>query len=235
MAPLIVANWKMQLTHRESLQWLSTHSSSLNDTLTTTDATLVICPSYTVLPCMKDYGSHLEYGAQNCAFVDRGAYTGDISALTLKELGCSYAIIGHSEQRKYYGETNEHVAQKAHLLASLGIQPIICIGEESVNSSYEQAFNEQLDFLTTMRTTLIIAYEPIWAIGTGQHPSAEKLSQVTQYLYSFALNHGVQITVLYGGSVDEHLVTSYKGLVDGFLIGKASLDAELLKKIILSC
>ena len=130
MNKLLIANWKMQLTHNEALSWLRDHLPELEKALSARGNKLVICPSYTELSILANLSSTaISWGAQNCSLHERGAYTGDVSALSLKELGCTYVLVGHSERRRYHNETDVQVAQKAALLIKHGIEPLICIGE----------------------------------------------------------------------------------------------------------
>ncbi len=160
-----------------------------------------------------------------------GAFTGDISARSLKELGCSYGIIGHSERRTTYCESDKQIAQKASLLNSHGITPILCIGETLEDRASGNTYKKLTAQLKLIKDTsnAIIAYEPVWAIGTGQLPTEQELCDVVAWI---RLRTDAQI--LYGGSIDDHSCKKLSSLVDGFLVGKASIAIEALKKIILS-
>ncbi len=239
---LFVANWKMQLTHNESIKWLEDHFDDLQKLCEAESHNLIMCPSFTVLPWEKKPKA---WGAQNCGIKEKGPYTGDVSVLTLKELGCSHVIVGHSERRRYYDETPEQTAHKVGLCKKNGLEPIICIGEmedERNEGRTLDVLREQLEpILEVLREydakTLLLTYEPVWAIGTGKTPSPDELAEILNWLYVF-IEDSIKIdtTILYGGSVNEYsagdLITTS---IDGFLLGKVSIDPEALKKIILSC
>ena len=239
---LFVANWKMQLTHNESTKWLEDYLDDLQKLCLAESHELIVCPSYTVLPWNKKPAL---WGAQNCGLKEKGPYTGDVSVLSLKELGCSHVIIGHSERRRYYDETPKQAADKVALCKKNGIEPIICIGEmedERKKGQTLEVLREQLDpVLEVLKEqkakTLLLAYEPVWAIGTGKTPEPDELAEILNWLYVF-IEDSIKIDtkILYGGSVNEYsvgdLITTS---IDGFLLGKVSIDPEALKKIIISC
>lgn len=238
MDKLLIANWKMQLTHNEACTWLETELSSVRETLAYTEHELVICPSFTVLPYATFLYEGLPWGAQDCGLEPRGAYTGDVSALSLGELGISYTLVGHSERRQHYGETNEQVRKKTSIVLNQGIHPVVCIGETSEQRSrrshvLQEQLEPLLDLYTRPDDLLIIAYEPVWAIGSGTVPSPDDLAETLETIEKFT--SGLDYLILYGGSVNENHAKLLSPLVDGFLIGSASLDSEVLKKIILSC
>lgn len=242
MKKLIVANWKMNLSDAQAYTWLSTELPSVLETMSSTEHSLAICPSYTVLPYAtiqypKSTYSQLSWGAQDCGFKEKGAYTGDISVLSLKDLKVDYCLIGHSERRRYYGETDTRVAQKAELLLNNDIHPIICIGETAEEiPQRDRVLVCQLELVLPLYkgTQPLIAYEPVWAIGTGKVPSIDEISKAVNSIKR--LCSSLEPTILYGGSVDDSpAMKDFGSLVDGFLIGTASLDGQLLKKIILSC
>ncbi len=185
----------------------------------------------------------LSLGAQDCHYRDEGAYTGDISAKMLAEVGCEFVIIGHSERRTYHGESDKMIAQKAKMALNNGILPVICIGEPK--EAREQ--NKHFNFITNQLSAsipkdvdffnLIIAYEPIWSIGTGKIPTTDQLQEVTKIIEDFVaknLDGRVEnLYILYGGSINsqnsQQLINT-KG-ISGLLVGKASLDAEEFCKI----
>ncbi|MBA3751299.1 triosephosphate isomerase [Candidatus Dependentiae bacterium] len=240
---LIIANWKMQLTHTESTAFFAQYRSIYEELLVDSVVTLVICPSFTVLPFVTTFPvGRLRWGAQNCSFELRGAYTGDISVLSLKELGISYVIIGHSEQRQYHKETDESVARKADLLFFHSVHPIMCIGETEKEYRAGLTFivlEKQLRFLRKLRAknpeiVFIIAYEPVWAIGTGVMPVAEELKKISIFITEYIGGERALIKILYGGSVSLDSIALFSDVdLDGYLLGKPSIDGETLKKIIL--
>ncbi len=240
---LVVANWKMQLTHTESTAFLMRYIPVYEDLLSRSMINLVICPSFTVLPLVSSLGTTLvKWGAQNCSSWERGAYTGDISVLTLQELGITYSIIGHSEQRRSHCETDESVARKAELLIAHMLIPIICVGE----TEQERADKRTLDVLALQLKAikellvkypsafLVIAYEPLWAIGAGRAPSVDELFHVYFFIREYFAPSGRSVAILYGGSVSVVTHDLFKEVpLDGYLLGKQGIDGETLKKIIL--
>lgn len=237
----------MQLIHNEALSWFNAHSAGLESTLSQAQNKLILCPSFTELPSLSVFETnHISWGAQNCGAYERGAYTGEVSVFSLKELGCTYCLVGHSERRRYHGETDALIAQKAALLIKHGIEPVVCIGEsleERNNGTTLEVLERQLLFIGELMkkngyTKMSIAYEPIWSIGTEQVPRAHDISGIFSWIRSFIGKYVEQPTVilLYGGSVNERTIKDLGlSMADGFLLGKASLEYEVLKKIILSC
>lgn len=247
MNKLIVANWKMELSHNDARSWLSGHVPELEAALASSQNKLVICPSFTELSFVSDLPTmHISWGAQDCGWRETGAYTGDVSVLTLHQLGCSYALVGHSERRRYHCETDALVVQKVDLLMQHGISPIVCIGETKEERDEGLTFEvieRQLSSLVELMgkrsyTKLCIAYEPIWAIGTNQVPRAHDISAIFRGVRQYVDRAMKQssLVLLYGGSVNERTIGDL-GLsqADGFLLGRASIEHEVLKKIILSC
>lgn len=232
MNKLIIANWKMFLSHAQSLSFLEDHLHELEDAMRQSSNCVVICPSFTVLPYSATLSTPLLFGAQDCGFEEAGAYTGDISARSLKELGCSYTLIGHSERRTYYCESDERIARKANLLQAQGITPVLCIGETAEDRCLRRSqsrLEAQLALCQGMNN-LVIAYEPVWAIGTGQLPTKDELQNAVAWI-----RLATDARVLYGGSIDDQTCKQLSSIVDGFLVGRASIAIEPLKKIILSC
>lgn len=324
---LIVANWKMEKTHKESIDWLNSHLEILEDFKKRCKNTeLIICPVFTALEKIgdllqknnylcdistsknnscemsknkdnfdlltrennfqistgKDNKDNLcetsktksefciELGAQNCSNFLKGAYTGEISVNSLKELKCSYCIVGHSERRKFFGETDEMVAQKVQLLLEHEIIPIICIGESLQNhengktlEKLQKQLEKPLEIIRNsidkniIKTNICLAYEPWWAVGTNILPKPEELEKIfswlNNYLDDIRTNKKLisfktdsdkvteknldsfdfKIKLLYGGSVNSSNIKNLKNIefIDGFIIGKASLDLESIKKL----
>ncbi len=247
--PLVVANWKMQLGVEESHERITELKQQLKTVRGRYQA--VVCPSFVSLDGMKKLlrGSDLLLGAQDVFWDDRGAYTGEVSPMNLREVGVEYVIIGHSERRQLLGETDEMVSRKVVSALGHGLTPILCVGEtahERNEGRHEVVVRRQV--MSALRTAppptghnkLYIAYEPIWAIGTGEAASAEQacmMHQVIQQtlidLYSFPLVEQSYRT-LYGGSVDEKNVSQYVR-VDAFhgaLVGTASLKPETFASLI---
>jgi triosephosphate isomerase (TIM) len=249
---LFVANWKMQLTFNETIQFCDDHLDELLALDGSCAHQLVLCPSFPALyPVYRALcGTPIALGAQTCSSFATGPYTGDVSAASLVQVGCSYCIVGHSERRVYGKETNEEVAAKVMLLLHEGIKPIVCVGERREQYERKKTFSvleEQLAPLFSLlqkndyqSAHLYLAYEPFWAIGTQEVASAAFLDEVFNFIaerYSLALPMQAPCSFLYGGSVDEHTIPSLTQLdwVSGFLIGGASLDFQKLKKMVLLC
>lgn len=227
----------MQLTHDEACTWIESELPSVLETLARTPHELVICPSFTVLPYATSLYEEFPWGAQDCYFEERGPFTGDTSVLSLKDLGVRYTLIGHSERRILHGETNDQIRKKAALLLSHAIEPIVCVGEMHENSqNHRSPIEEQIASLLPAyihNARCIIAYEPVWAIGTGKTPTIQDLQDSVRRLRTAlsSTNH----MLLYGGSVTEAVARAFSPYVDGFLLGGSGLTSEVLKKIILSC
>jgi triosephosphate isomerase len=240
---LVVGNWKMNGT-RASAELLA---KGIIAGLGSNNAEIAVCVPYVYLSSIGELtkNARLALGAQNVADKPSGAYTGEISAAMLSEFGCKYAIVGHSERRSYYGDTNESVAARFCQAQEKDIIPILCVGETLEQREQDQTFsviNEQLDAVINLAgiasfNTAVIAYEPVWAIGTGKTASDEQAQEVHQYIrqYIAAKDQVIadKIQILYGGSAKPE---NAKGLfampdIDGGLIGGASLDAESFLKI----
>ncbi|MCX7099327.1 MAG: triose-phosphate isomerase [Methylococcales bacterium] len=240
---LVVGNWKMNGT-RASAESLA---KGIIAGLGSDHADIAVCAPYVYLPFLADLvkGSALALGSQNVADKASGAYTGEISASMLKELDIRYALVGHSERRSYYGDTNESVAARFSEAQTQGIIPVLCVGETLEQREQDQTFaviNEQLDAVIDLvgiaaLSASVIAYEPVWAIGTGKTASDEQAQEVHYYIrqYIAAKDQAIadKIQILYGGSAKPE---NAKGLfampdIDGGLIGGASLDAESFLKI----
>lgn len=238
MKKLIIANWKMELSHDQACSWLESDLPDVQKTLSETPHSLVICPSYTVIPyAISLYPDNL-WGAQDCGFKERGPYTGDVSVLSLNDLSLAYCLVGHSERRRFHGETDKRVAQKVELLLKHTITPVVCIGEtaEQKNQRSEvlkKQLSTALPLYAQYQAQPVIAYEPVWSIGTGIIPSSDELKAAVIVIKE--LCDPLKPLILYGGSVEEKTVQEFSSLVDGFLIGSASLDPGRLKKIIISC
>jgi triosephosphate isomerase (TIM) len=235
-----VANWKMYNGIEKSVEFINENNDDLVEL--TKDAEIVICPSFAAL-CSVGEGvkqvSSVALGAQNCSLFDYGAYTGQECIETLKKLGCKYCIVGHSEVRKYLYEKDDIIVKKCIKLLSSGITPIMCIGESEIDFSSGKcldAIKNQVEEILSFPagSQVYFAYEPVWAIGTGKTPSVEHVEKVFAFLKDFLQNVSFTFKLLYGGSVDDSLVVEFKkcALLDGFLIGRASLDFQELKKIV---
>ncbi|MFC1484842.1 triose-phosphate isomerase [bacterium] len=235
--PFLAGNWKMNnlINESESLtKGLLENLQGIND------KDILVCPPFTSIAKVKEIISdaNIKLGAQNCAYADKGAYTGEISPDMLLDAGCEYVILGHSERRAYYGETDEIINKKIHLALQKGLKVIFCIGEVL----YQRQSHKTFDVVKTQLTgglkdidltNVTIAYEPVWAIGTGQTATPEQAEEVHAFirnLISELYNSEIadKTRILYGGSVNPGNI---KGLmacpnVDGGLVGGASLKVS---------
>lgn len=219
MKPIIIANWKC---NPETI----TEAKELFNAVKKTNA--VICPPFVYLSMLN----YKNLGAQNCFWKDSGPYTGEVSPKMLKSLSCGYVIIGHSERREHFKETDGMINKKLKAALKAGLKPILCIGEKK-NGSPEKVIGNQLkqDLMGISRkdlSKLTIAYEPVWAIGTGNFCKPQKAKQALDFI-----KQRINNKVLYGGSVNSKIARDYiKVGFDGLLVGGASLDAREFTKIV---
>ncbi len=228
MGKLIVGNWKMNKGDEAGLQ--------LAQDLLNLKGNVVICPPYTILREVTQLvqKSSLKVGAQDCASHLDGSYTGEVSASMIRNNGCSHVILGHSEARTHRHETDELVCQKVSRALDVGLVPIICIGE--TREAYEgggtqDVLRSQLEkSLPKTDQEIILAYEPVWAIGTGLVASLEYITETHQFIQS--LTHH-KYPILYGGSVNAKNASEILSIseVGGVLVGGASLQADEFRKI----
>jgi triosephosphate isomerase len=233
-----VANWKMNFNSSDTKSFLENwEKKDLNNK----EVKTIFCPSFTELNTTAELlqNSDSELGAQNVYYLSNGAYTGEISCRMLKDLGCNWVIIGHSERRAIFGETDEMVCHKLNKLTSENMYPIVCIGEtkdERENGKTEEVLSRQLlvAFENQKGKNIehtVIAYEPVWAIGTGITATIDMISEAHQCIRNiFNTNgfNGDDISILYGGSVTNENAAELSEItdVDGFLVGGASLDVD---------
>lgn len=211
----------------------------------------LICPPFLSIPAVAEAfsGSSFKTGAQNVHTEDNGAYTGEVSTAMLKETGCEYVIVGHSERREYFHESNELVAEKTVKATSDGLKAIVCVGEvlsERKDGSYKEVVKAQLNAVLSklkgdVSSHFVVAYEPVWAIGTGETASPEQAQEMHQFIRSLLTEHfgsdiAEKIRILYGGSMkpDNAADLLSRPDVDGGLIGGASLKAESFSEILLA-
>jgi triosephosphate isomerase len=244
--PLMAGNWKMNLTHPEAVALVQKLAWILADKKHDFGRTEVsVIPPYTDLRSVQTLvdGDRLaiRYGAQDVSVHDSGAYTGEISAAMLAKLGCSYVVVGHSERRQYHAETDELVNAKARQAASAGITPIVCVGEgldvrragEQVPYTLAQVDGSLAGFTPKEIASLVVAYEPVWAIGTGEVATPDDAQEVCAAirvrLRETAGDEAADgCRILYGGSVKAANIAGIMAQadVDGALVGGASLQAE---------
>lgn len=243
---LIAGNWKMFKTGAESIATASKLAELASDVV---DTDIMIAPTFLSLPLVFQAvaGSKVRVGAQNLFYESEGAYTGEVSAPMVKAAGADYAIIGHSERRQYFGETDVTVGKKIAAALKSDLIPILCIGETEAQREEEKTFsvldkqvNDGLkDFDPDDLGTLVIAYEPVWAIGTGKTATPDQVAQIHAYIRElvdkkFGNALAMSMRILYGGSVKPENVSKIMKIndVDGALVGGASLDADTFIKII---
>ena len=235
---IIAGNWKMNGLKRDSWQLMNDLLSKFENPDEKLNFEMLICPPFTLISeiVAMSEGSPISVGAQNCSDKLSGAYTGEISPAMLKDLGAKFVILGHSERRAYFGETNELVSQKAETALEQGLTPIICIGETleqkengSATAVIEDQFTKSLPASATP-DNVIIAYEPVWAIGTGRSATTQDIIDIITKIREVAEKRfGTKnISVLYGGSVKASNAKEIFAIkdVDGVLVGGASLKAD---------
>ncbi|MFG6304620.1 triose-phosphate isomerase [Corynebacterium hesseae] len=247
--PLIAGNWKMNLDHKEAISSLQKFAFSLpKDYYEKVDVAFMVpfTDIRTVQTLVDGDDLQFTYGAQDISKHESGAYTGEVSGKMLSALGCSWAVVGHSERRQYHGETDQLVAEKAAAALANGISPIVCVGEPL---NVREA-GTQVDYVVTQtRNSLqglaaedlaktVIAYEPVWAIGTGKVASADDAQEVCAAIRELIRELGGDevaegIRILYGGSVKVDSIAEIVGKpdVDGGLVGGASLKGEEFAKL----
>lgn len=232
MKNLIAANWKMNPASKKEAKEIF---EAIKKGVKKTSAEVVVCPPFVFLPELKG----LALGAQNMFYEDKGAFTGEISAGMLKDLGVEYVIVGHSERRKYFGETDETVNKKIKKALEVGLKVIFCIGETAAerdaggkNEVLERQIKKGLDGINNLEN-INIAYEPVWAIGTGNNCSVEETKESLDFIRKFVKPDS---RILYGGSVKSENSGDYikKAGANGLLVGGASLNAEEFIKIVKS-
>jgi triosephosphate isomerase len=243
--PIFAANWKMFKTVGEAVAFAEKFLPLVADV---DGADVVIAPPFTALPALAAAlgGSGVALAAQNVASEEEGAFTGEVAPRMLADLGCSYTIVGHSERRQIFGETNEQVARKAELLLAHGIRPIVCVGETLAEREAGRTFDvvgHQLEHSlagipAARRTEVVLAYEPVWAIGTGKTATPaiaqEVHAFVRQRLEKMWGNVASDVRIQYGGSVKPENVYALMAEldIDGALVGGASLDPASFSRIV---
>lgn len=244
--PFIAGNWKMHKTIREAVDFAQHLVVVCGQS---SEREVVVAPPFTALSAVAEAlrGSAIHLSAQNLHDKPAGAYTGEVSVKMLVDAGCEYVIVGHSERRALFGETNDFINRKIESAISLGLRPIFCIGETLEERDKEQTcavvkrqIKEGLNNLTTDDIThVVIAYEPVWAIGTGRTATPEQAQGVHAYIREiigriYGEHSSGNIAIIYGGSVNPGNIGGLMAQpdVDGALVGGASLDIESFIRII---
>lgn len=242
----IAGNWKMNKTNQEARELVEGLKKELSgiDTLD-----IVVCPPFTALSEVSSIirDTNIDLGAQNMYFEEKGAFTGEISPLMLKSVGCKYVILGHSERRGIFEEKSDLVEKKVVSAFSHGLIPILCVGEtlgereagNTFNIVESELRNELKNLSKEQVNTIVIAYEPIWAIGTGKSATSSDAKQVIDFIRDilkdmFDEEVSQNVRILYGGSVKPDNISSFmkEDTIDGALVGGASLKVDSFSKIV---
>jgi triosephosphate isomerase len=244
--PFIAGNWKMNKTVEEAFDFIGQLKASLQNI---EGVEVAVAPPFTALYAVSVAlkGSPIRLAAQNLFYEEKGAFTGEISPLMLREIGCQYVIIGHSERRQFFGETEETVNRRTKAAFRQNLKPVLCVGETLREREMGQTFSvidKQLqgglkDILKKEMRNMVIAYEPVWAIGTGKTATPEQAEEVHRFIRGgleklYSREIAEEIRIQYGGSVTPENI---KGLmsqknIDGALVGGASLKSETFSKIV---
>lgn len=244
--PIVAGNWKMNKTVAEAIDLATAIKRDLGDCK---DVDIVLCPPFTALRSVSEAitDSHVDLGAQNMHWEKSGAYTGEVSAPMLRELYCHYVILGHSERRAYFFETDEIVNKKTKSALASNLQPIVCVGEtleERESGKTEEVITTQIrgslaDLSPRELVSCILAYEPVWAIGTGKTASPEQAQEVHALIRRLLLELADEavaqsVRIQYGGSVKPSNARELFGQpdIDGGLIGGAALEARSFIEIV---
>lgn len=244
--PLFAGNWKLNVLPSQTKKLIQELSASIKPS---NDFEVAVCPVFVCLPIANDAlkGTGLKLGAQDVYHEKEGAFTGEVSSEFLKEVGCEYVIIGHSERRQFFSETDASVNKKTIAVQNTGLVPITCVGETLQERESNQTFKviekqirEGLKGLDASKP-LVIAYEPVWAIGTGKTATPAQANEVHVFIRKllqeiFSADYATKTRILYGGSVkpDNSAELMSQSDIDGALVGGASLKADSFSKIIYS-
>ncbi|MFH1062069.1 MAG: triose-phosphate isomerase [Candidatus Omnitrophota bacterium] len=247
--PIIAGNWKMNKTITEALDLVRQLTMELKDIK---DVDILVCPVFTALHSVSQAvdGSNIKMGAQNLLWEEKGAFTGEVSALMLKDTHCEYVILGHSERRSIFKETNENVNKKIKAALKADLLPILCVGERlqerEDNKTYEviadQLKGSLADISADDLKKIIIAYEPVWAIGTGKVATPAQAQAAHAFIRkliseNFGSDTAESLRIQYGGSVNPENIKDLIGQpdIDGALVGGASLKAEDFIQLVQAC
>ena len=244
--PIIAGNWKMNNTASQGVALVN----AIAPLVTEANCDVVVCVPAINIPAISEAikGTNIKLGAENVHFADKGAFTGEISAEMLKEIGVEYVIVGHSERRQYFAETDETVNKRAEQALKNGLKPIICVGEtleERETGKTEEVLERQIlgafQNLTAydMPANVVVAYEPVWAIGTGRTATKEQANETIAFIRKTLVEKvcakcGAEIRIQYGGSMNAKNASELMSMpeIDGGLIGGASLKAEDFSKVV---
>ena len=246
---IIAGNWKMNKEISESIDLANSVKRAVYDI---GEIEIVVCPPFTSLSDVNEVilDTNVKLGGQDVYWEKEGAFTGEISCAMLKSVGCEYCIVGHSERRQFFGETNQAVNKKAKALLKFGIKPIVCVGEKLEERKANNTFNVVKDHVENSLAGLtgedmlktVIAYEPVWAIGTGVNATSQQAEEVHKYIRGLVKSMydektANSVRIQYGGSVKPENIKELilQEDVDGALVGGASLKADSFVEIIKNC
>lgn len=220
MTKLIVANWKSNHNKQTAIEWLNKINSFLQEK--ENDLSLVLAPPFPILSAVDDAlrTGKIKLAVQDLSQFSAGSYTGAVCADNLQGLGVNYAILGHSERRRYFQETDQIVAQKVQQALEANINPILCLDKPYVESQ-QRVLQETIQDKEKLEKSLVVAYEPLQAIGTGQSEDPDHVRQIVTQIKAV-----YQAPVLYGGSVNSDNIAQFLAVSDGVLVGSASLEPE---------
>lgn len=243
--PLIAGNWKMHKTIQEARDFAVNFQDKVADV---TDIDMVICAPFTALSVLKEEleESIVHIGAQNMYIEDKGAFTGEVSPAMLLDLACTYVVLGHSERREYFKEDDQLIAKKVKKALDTGLTPILCVGEnlalredgKALGFVRGQVEKDLMDLTPAELSNVVIAYEPIWAIGTGRTASAEDAQEmcsgIRATLSGISGSVAQEMRILYGGSVKSSNISELMAQpdIDGALVGGASLEVQEFSQLI---
>lgn len=244
--PIIAGNWKLNNTEQEAIALVTALKNNLADV---DSVDIVVCPVFTVLAVVEDvlFESNIGLGAQNLYWEDSGAFTGEVSAPLLKNIGVQYVIIGHSERRQFFGETNQTVNKKIRAALKHELTPIVCVGEVLAQREADQTFDvirSQIEeslagFSAAEARKMIVAYEPVWAIGTGKTATPRQAQDVHKFIRDllsalYDEETAADVRIQYGGSVKPDNIAELISQpdIDGALVGGASLKADSFVHIV---
>lgn len=239
---VIIANWKMNKTRDEALDFIYMVNDKMPDQ---NKVSTVVCAQAILLRCLvKRQGDNLRIGAENMFYKDEGAYTGEISPVVLKNTGVEYVILGHSERRNLFMESDEMINLKVKAAINHGLKPILCVGEtleqiDDADKVIDDQLRKCLDGVSDI-SSIIIGYEPVWAIGTGKSADAKiaedrisKIRKILNDMYGAVSN---EVSIVYGGSVSPNNIRSFlnEPNIDGALIGNSALDPNKYVEMVLA-
>ena len=243
--PLIAANWKMHKTNQEAKAFMAELLPKIAELK---DVDVLVCPPFTLINAVDQgrEGSQVLLGAQNMYFEEKGAFTGEVSPAMLKDLSCEFVILGHSERRWVFGESDELINKKVLAAFSKGLIPVLCVGEkleEREKNLTDQVILNQLEknlkgVSEQHLRGIVIAYEPVWAIGTGKNATTkdakDAIALIREFIHSrYGSETAAKVRILYGGSVKPENISTYmeQDGIDGALVGGASLEADSFAKL----